>query len=343
MDFVNTVLVTGGAGFIGSHFVCSLVKRHPQWRIINLDNLDYCSNLRSLEAVEDSVNYTFIKGDICNPLLVNHIFATENINIVFHFAAQTHVEMSFKWPSKYHQANVEGTKILLKSAFEAGVEKFIYVSTDEVYGESLDKELDESSARRPNNPYSVSKAAAECLVLSYWERHMFPVIITRSNNVYGPRQYLEKVIPKFVSLLQRNNKCTIQGTSPQSRHFLFVDDAIEAFHTILARGVVGEIYNIGTDFEISIVELARQLIQMVRHVPHTELNDWLEFVPDRPMVDLRYPLNSEKLRRLGWKPAVSWEDGIRRTVKWYQANPDFWPNVKLEDRTSSYEPATKDQ
>uniref|UniRef100_A0AAY5K1E4 dTDP-D-glucose 4,6-dehydratase n=1 Tax=Esox lucius TaxID=8010 RepID=A0AAY5K1E4_ESOLU len=314
MDFVKTVLVTGGAGFIGSHFVCSLVNRHPTWRIINLDNLDYCSNLRSLEAVEDRGNYTFIRGDICNPRLVNHIFATENINIVFHFAAQTHVETSFIWPSRYHQTNVEGTQVLLKSAFEARVEKFIYVSTDEVYGESLDKEFDESSPRRPNNPYSVSKAAAECLVLSYWERHMFPVIITRSNNVYGPRQYLEKVIPKFLSLLQLNKKCTIQGTSPQSRHFLFVDDAVEAFHTILARGEVGEIYNIGTDFEISIVQLARQLIQMVRHIPHTELDDWLEFVPDRPMVDLRYPLNCQKLRRLGWKPAVSWKEGIRRTV-----------------------------
>ncbi|XP_041728035.1 dTDP-D-glucose 4,6-dehydratase isoform X2 [Coregonus clupeaformis] len=312
MDFVKTVLVTGGAGFIGSHFACSLVNRHPDWRIINFDNLDYCSNLRNLESVEEKENYTFIRGDICNPHLVNHIFATENIDIVFHFAAQTHVETSFVWPSRYHMVNVEGTRVLLKAAFEAKVEKFIYISTDEVYGESLYKELDETSPRRPNNPYSVSKAAAECLVLSYRERH--------------------KVIPKFVSFLQLNKKCTIQGTSPQSRHFLYVDDAIEAFNTILERGMVGEIYNIGSDFEISIIQLARELIKMVRHVPDAELDDWLEFVPDRPVVDLRYPVNCEKLWRLGWKPAVSWAEGIRRTVKWYQENPDFWPDVKAEDQ-----------
>ncbi|XP_031679984.1 dTDP-D-glucose 4,6-dehydratase isoform X3 [Oncorhynchus kisutch] len=324
MDFVKTVLVTGGAGFIGSHFVCSLVNRHPDWRIINFDNLDYCSNLRNLESVEENENYTFIRGDICNPRLVNHIFATESIDIVFHFAAQTHVETSFLWPSRYHMVNVEGTRVLLKAAFEA-------------------KELDETSPRRPNNPYSVSKAAAECLVLSYRERHKFPVIITRSNNVYGPRQYLEKVIPKFVSFLQLNKKCTIQGTSPQSRHFLYVDDAIEAFHTILERGTVGETYNIGTDFEISIIQLARELIKMVRHVPDAELDDWLEFVPDRPVVDLRYPVNCEKLWRLGWKPAVSWAEGIRRTVKWYQENPDFWPDVKPEDQPITFEPDTRDQ
>lgn len=341
MDFSTNVLVTGGSGFIGSHLVCSLVNRHPDRRIINLDNLDYCANPRSLEPVEDRNNYTFIRGDICNPCLVKHIFATENIAIVFHLAAKTHVESSFVSPSSYQRVNVEGTHVLLKAAFDAKVDKFVYISTDEVYGESLDKAFEERSPRRPSNPYSSTKAAAECLVLSYWEKYKFPVIITRSNNVYGPRQFTEKVIPRFVSLLQRNRKCTIQGTIPQSRHFLYVDDAVEALLTILERGVVGQIYNIGTDFEISIIQLAKELTKMVRDVPDTDLGDWLEFVAERPQVDLRYPINSEKMRRLGWKPAVSWAEGIRRTVKWYQENPDFWTDFTEDPK--NYDLYTKDQ
>nr|ACO09674.1 dTDP-D-glucose 4,6-dehydratase [Osmerus mordax] len=341
MDFCTNILVTGGSGFIGSHFVCSLVNRHPDWRVINLDNMDYCASARSLERFEERDNYTFIKGDICNPRLVNHIFATENIDIVFHLAAKTHVESSFVCPSTYHRVNVEGTRVLLKGAFDAKVAKFVYISTDEVYGQSLDKAFEETSPRRPTNPYSNTKAAAECLVLSYWEKYRFPVIVTRSNNVYGPRQFTEKVIPRFVSLLQNDKKCTIQGTRPQSRHFLFVEDVVEALFTILEKGIVGEIYNIGSDFEISIIQLARELTKMVRNVPDSDLGDWLEFVAERPQVDLRYPINSDKLRHLGWAPAVSWAEGIRTTVKWYQENPDFWE--EFTEQPISCEPHAQDQ
>lgn len=328
MGYNKTVLVTGGSGFIGSHLVIDLVNKHPDWRIINLDILDYCCSPKSLESVEDRLNYTFIRGNVCNSRLVNHIFKTENIDVIFHLAAKTHVESSFKNPSDFQHVNIEGTRVLLSAAHQAPHQprRFIYVSTDEVYGPGLDQIFDETSPVRPSNPYSATKAAAEYLVQSYWDKYKFPILITRSNNIYGPRQYTEKVIPKFINLLQRNQKCTIQGTQPKSRHFLFVDDAISAFLLVLEKGADGEIYNVGASCEIPIMQLARELIKMVKVVPDSELKDWIEFVPDRPQVDLRYPISCEKLQRLGWRAHISWAEGIRQTVKWYEDNPDFWPN-----------------
>ncbi|XP_030605744.1 dTDP-D-glucose 4,6-dehydratase isoform X2 [Archocentrus centrarchus] len=334
MDFSRTVLVTGGAGFIGSHLVCSLVHRHPEWRIINLDNLDYCCSPRSLESIENRTNYTFIRGDVCNSRLVNHIFNSEHIDIIFHLAARTHVEASFESPSAFQRVNVDGTRVLLGAAHQARhqPQRFIYISTDEVYGPSLDEVFDESSPVRPSNPYAATKAAAEYLVRSYWDQYKFPIIITRSNNIYGPRQYTEKVIPRFLTLLQMNKKCTIQGTLPKSRHFLFVSDAINAFLLVLEKGIVGEIYNVGTSCEIPIVQLARELVRMIKSVPESEVNDWLEFVPDRPRVDLRYPIKCEKLQQLGWRAEVSWAEGIRQTVKWYRDNPDFWSDISEDQQ-----------
>ncbi|XP_072251505.1 dTDP-D-glucose 4,6-dehydratase-like [Leuresthes tenuis] len=329
MDFKRTVLVTGGSGFIGSHLVCSLVNGHPEWRIINLDNLDYCCSPRSLESIEDRTNYTFIRGDVCNSRLVNHIFNTENIDVIFHLAAKTHVESSFKFPPTFQRVNVDGTRALLAAAHQARhqPQRFIYVSTDEVYGASLEEVFDESSPMRPTNPYAATKAAAEYLVRSYWDKYQFPIIITRSNNIYGPRQFTEKVIPRFLTLLQMNKKCTIEGTLPISRHFLFVSDAINAFRLVLEKGIVGEIYNVGTSCEIPIVQLAQELVRTVKNVPDSEVKDWLEFVAERPRVDLRYPIKCEKLQQLGWRAEVSWAEGIRQTVKWYQDNPNFWSDV----------------
>ncbi|KAM9328750.1 dTDP-D-glucose 4,6-dehydratase isoform 2-T2 [Pholidichthys leucotaenia] len=326
MNFSRTVLVTGGSGFIGSHLVCSLVHRHPEWRIINLDSLDYCCSPRSLESVEERTNYTFIKGDVCNARLMKYIFNSENIDVIFHLAAKTHVESSFEFPSSYQRVNVDGTRVLLAAAHQSQhqPQRFIYISTDEVYGPGLDEAFDESSPMSPSNPYAATKAAAEHLVRSYWDQYKFPIIITRSNNIYGPRQYTEKVIPRFITLLQMNKKCTIQGTLPKSRHFLFISDAIKAFLLVLEKGILGEIYNVGSPSEIPIVQLARELIRMVKNIPTPEVNDWLEYVPDRPRVDLRYPIKCEKLEQLGWSAEVPWAEGIRHTVKWYQDNCDFW-------------------
>lgn len=334
MDFNKTVLVTGGSGFIGSHLVCSLVSSYPEWRIINLDILDYCCSPRSLEEVKNRANYTFIQGDVCNPQLVNHIFNTKNIDVIFHLAAKSHVESSFECPSSFQRVNVDGTKVLLDAARRAQHQplRFIYVSTDEVYGTSLDEAFDEDSPLRPTNPYAATKAAAEYLVRSYWDNYQFPVIITRSNNVYGPRQFPEKVIPRFLTLLQKDKKCPIQGTLSMSRHFLFVSDAIQAFLLVLEKGTVGEVYNIGASFEIPIVQLAQELIMMVKNVTESEVNHWIEFVPSRPQVDLRYPIRSEKLQQLGWREETTWAEGIRQTVRWYHDNPDFWLDIKRDQQ-----------
>uniref|UniRef100_A0AAY4DNN8 dTDP-D-glucose 4,6-dehydratase n=1 Tax=Denticeps clupeoides TaxID=299321 RepID=A0AAY4DNN8_9TELE len=300
----KTVLVTGGAGFIGSHFIVSLAKRYPGWKVINLDNLEYCSCLRHLKGFDGTNNYQFIKGNVCDPLLINRLFAKGNIDIVFHFAAQTHVENSYLFPSRFMEVNAEGTRVLLAAALHAGIERFIYVSTDEVYGASIDEAFDESCPRRPTNPYSISKANAECIALSFWENHKLPVIITRSNNIYGPWQHYEKVIPRFISLLDENKQCTIQGSGLQSRHFLFIEDVVQAFFTVMDCGSVGEIYNIGTDFEIPITQLAKELVSMV---------------------------GPYKLHRLGWKPRVSWKEGIWKTIRWYEENPHVWPTSTLRD------------
>ncbi|XP_023651891.1 dTDP-D-glucose 4,6-dehydratase isoform X1 [Paramormyrops kingsleyae] len=323
--FSKCVLVTGGAGFIGSHVVVALVEKYPEWQIINLDKLDKCSSLKNVSAVEHSTNYKFVQGDVCDLYLINCLFETEDIDIVFHFAARSHVDDSFRCPMEFQSVNVEGTRVLLQAAHKAEVKRFIYASTDEVYGESTEQEHDEFSPRRPTNPYSTSKAAAESVALFYWNKYRFPVIVTRSNNVYGPNQYLEKVIPRFISLLEQNKKCTIQGTGLQSRNFLYATDATEAFLTVLERGDPGEIYNVGSDFELSIIQLARQLITLMKGTSIlTNPDDWLSFVKDRPHNDLRYPMNWDKLRRLGWKPRVTWQEGIRRTVDWYKENPEHW-------------------
>ncbi|KAM6286934.1 dTDP-D-glucose 4,6-dehydratase isoform 1-T1 [Spheniscus humboldti] len=337
--FEKRLLVTGGAGFIASHVVVSLVKNYPNYLIINLDKLDYCASLKNLETVSEKENYKFIQGDICEPDFIKQLFETEKIDIVLHFAAQTHVDLSFWHALEFTYVNVYGTNVLVAAAHEANVEKFVYVSTDEVYGGSTDEEFDESSPKRPTNPYASSKAAAECFVQSYWERYQFPVVITRSSNVYGPHQYPEKVIPKFISLLQQNRKCCIHGSGLQRRNFLYATDVVEAFLTVLKEGKPGEIYNIGTNFEMSIAQLAKELIHLIKKTSsESEMEHWMDYVKDRPTNDLRYPMNSEKMHNLGWRPKVPWKEGIKKTIEWYKENFHNWKNA---DKALEPFPATE--
>lgn len=327
--FAKRLLVTGGAGFIASHVVVSLVENYPNYLIINLDKLDYCASLKNLETISEKQNYKFIQGDICEPHFIKLLFETEKIDIVLHFAAQTHVDLSFWRTLEFTYVNVYGTHVLVTAAYEACVEKFIYVSTDEVYGGSIDEEFDEASPKRPTNPYASSKAAAECFVQSYWERYQFPVVITRSSNVYGPHQYPEKVIPKFISLLHQNRKCCIHGSGLQRRNFIYTTDVVEAFLTILKKGKPGEIYNIGSSFEMSILQLAKELIHLIKKTSsESEMEYWVDYVKDRPINDLRYPMNSEKMHNLGWRPKVPWKEGIKKTIEWYRDNFRNWKNVE---------------
>ncbi|XP_028584129.1 dTDP-D-glucose 4,6-dehydratase isoform X1 [Podarcis muralis] len=328
-DFAKRILVTGGAGFIASHVVVSLVEKHPNYMIINLDKLDYCASLKNLERVSERQNYKFIQGDICEPSFVKELFEAEKFDIVLHFAAQTHVDLSFWHKLEFNYVNVYGTCILVGAAYEANVEKFIYVSTDEVYGGSYNKEFDESSSKKPSNPYAASKAAAECIVQSYWERYQFPVVITRSSNVYGPHQFPEKVIPKFISRLQQNRKCCIHGSGLQRRNFLYASDVVEAFLTVMKKGQPGEIYNIGTSFEMSIAQLAKELIHLIKNTSsEAETEYWMDYVKDRPTNDLGYPMNSGKMHSLGWRPKVPWNEGIKKTIEWYQENFHNWKNAE---------------
>uniref|UniRef100_A0A8C0S1U6 NAD(P)-binding domain-containing protein n=1 Tax=Canis lupus familiaris TaxID=9615 RepID=A0A8C0S1U6_CANLF len=238
-------------------------------------------------------------------------------------------DLSFVRAFEFTYVNVYGTHVLVSAAHEARVEKFIYVSTDEVYGGSLDKEFDESSPKQPTNPYASSKAAAECFVQSYWERYKFPAVITRSSNVYGPHQYPEKVIPKFISLLQHNRKCCIHGSGLQTRNFLYATDVVEAFLTVLKKGKPGEIYNIGTNFEMSVLQLAKELIQLIKETSsESEMETWVDYVNDRPTNDMRYPMKSEKIQGLGWRPKVPWKEGIKKTIDWYRENFHNWKNAE---------------
>ncbi|KAM5181177.1 dTDP-D-glucose 4,6-dehydratase [Mantella aurantiaca] len=327
--FHKRLLVTGGAGFIASHMIISLVENYPEYLVINVDKLDYCASLKNLDSVSHQPNYKFLQGDICNVHFIKHLFEVEHIDVVLHFAAQTHVDLSFSDSFKFAYVNVYGTHTLISAAYEAGVGKFVYISTDEVYGGSLVEEFDETSPKRPTNPYASSKAAAESFVLSFWERYKFPVVITRSSNVYGPHQYPEKVIPKFISLLQRNRKCCIHGSGRQTRSFLYASDVVDALLTILKVGEAGEIYNIGSSFEISVSQLARELIKMIRHTSsETETEYWMDYVNDRPINDLRYVMKSEKMHSLGWRPKVHWKEGIEQTVTWYKNNFHNWKNAE---------------
>ncbi|CAN6573854.1 unnamed protein product [Malus baccata var. baccata] len=323
----KNILLTGAAGFIASHVCNRLIRNYPAYKIVVLDKLDYCSNLKNLNPSKSSPKFKFIKGDIGSADLVNFILLTENIDTIMHFAAQTHVDNSFGNSFEFTKNNIYGTHVLLEACKVTGqIKRFIHVSTDEVYGETDEDAVvgnHEASQLLPTNPYSATKAGAEMLVMAYARSYGLPVITTRGNNVYGPNQFPEKMIPKFILLAMQGKPLPIHGDGSNVRSYLYCEDVAEAFEVILHRGEVGHVYNIGTKKERRVVDVAREICQLFSLNPDT----YVKFVENRPFNDQRYFLDDQKLKSLGWSERTLWEEGLRKTMEWYVKNPQWWGDV----------------
>jgi dTDP-glucose 4,6-dehydratase len=327
---MRNILITGGCGFIGSNFINYIIKKYQDVYVINLDAMYYCASEFNVdrEIRESDVyknRYKLIKGNLCSYDLVNHIINDYYIEYVIHFAAQSHVQNSFEDALQYTKDNIVGTHNLLEVARKYGkLKKFIHVSTDEVYGESMIEKCEnkktEESILCPTNPYAATKASAELIAQSYYHSFNLPIIITRGNNVYGPNQYPEKIIPRFIKLLKENKKVTIQGDGSNVRAFIHVKDVVNAFDIILERGVVGEIYNIGSDDyeEYSVYQVAKMLIKKIKKIDDEgkcNYDDHIEYIEDRPFNDKRYYISNEKIKKLGWSIHENFDKGIDELIE----------------------------
>ena len=309
------LLVTGGCGFIGSNVVNYFLERYPDYNLINIDKLDYCA---STENVKESENYTFVHGNICDADLITSLLYEHNIDTIIHIAAQTHVDNSFGNSLQFTKDNVLGTHTLLECVKEYGkVTKFLHMSTDEVYGEvELEHTgCNEKSLLNPTNPYAATKAGAEFLCKSYVSSFNLPIVIVRGNNVYGPNQYPEKLIPKSIQHIINNEKCEIHGTGKTRRNFIHSSDVASAIDIVLHSGEIGEVYNIGSVNEFSVIEIIQKLLRIMK--PHVRFEDFVTYIEDRPFNDFRYAIDSTKLHNLGWKEDILFEEGIQATLDHY--------------------------
>jgi dTDP-glucose 4,6-dehydratase len=309
------LLVTGGCGFIGSNFINYYFHKNKDSNIINLDAMYYCASESNVnKEIQDSSRYTFIKGNLVSMDLVSYILKNFHITHIIHFAAQSHVQNSFDDSLRYTSDNIVGTHTLLEACRIYGkIKKVVHVSTDEVYGESTGDDLKhEGCVLIPTNPYAATKAGAELIAMSYIKSYKLPIVITRGNNVYGPNQYPEKLIPKFIQQLQNNEQVTIQGNGSAKRSFLHVDDTCSAFEIILDHGSIGEIYNIGTSDEYTVLEVAEILVKLLKGTE--SFQSYTRFIEDRPFNDSRYFISNQKLVELGWKIKIPFLEGIKKLV-----------------------------
>ena len=313
---MKTLLVTGGAGFIGSHFIKHILKKYENYKIINLDKLTYCANLKNLKEVEANPNYSFIQGDITDSALVDDL--AKKSDYIINFAAETHVDNSIKNPENFVKTNVYGTYVLLEAAKNNNVEKFLQISTDEVYGSIEIGKFSENSPLAPNSPYSASKASADMLARSYFKTYNLPILITRCSNNYGENQYIEKLIPHFINNLMNNKKIPLYSDGSNVRDWIYVLDHARALDNVLHKGKIGDIYNIGANEEKTNLEITKIILKQM-----AKTLDMVEFVEDRKGHDKRYAIDNSKIKSLGWKPEKSFNDGIIQTINWYVNNIDW--------------------
>lgn len=321
---MKKILVTGGAGFIGSNFINHILKNRGDIFIVNLDKLTYAGNLQNLKSVEDHKNYTFIKGDIVNDELVSYIFQRYEISHVINFAAESHVDRSILGSEIFFRTNVLGTNVLLENAKRFGVEKFVQISTDEVYG-SLGPEgqFEETTPLQPNSPYAASKAAADMMALAFYHTYQVPVVITRCSNNYGPYQFPEKLIPLMIINSLNNKKLPVYGDGLNVRDWIYVIDHNKAVEVVLDKGKIGEVYNVGANTEKPNIEIVKLLLNQVG-----KSEELIEYVKDRLGHDRRYAINSAKIKKeLGWGVEHTFEEAMKDTVHWYLKNEKWWKEI----------------
>ena len=318
----KTVLVTGGAGFIGSHFVRAVLNRHKKTRVINLDKLTYAGSLDNLRDVQDDPRYEFVLGDIRDAALVHRLLA--GVQGVVHFAAETHVDRSIHDAGEFVLTNVHGTYTLLDAlrAFPA-VELFVHVSTDEVYGSRTGRAARETDPFAPSSPYAASKAAGDHLARAYRATYGLPTIVLRPSNAYGPGQFPEKLVPLFLANALEGRPLPVYGDGLNVRDWLYVEDLVRAVEAAVLRGRCGSAYNVGGGCELTNIEVARRVLEAVG-APR----ELVQFVPDRPGHDRRYAMDSGLVRALGWEPLTPFAEGLKKTARWYAANRSWWRKVR---------------
>ncbi len=328
----NTILVTGGAGFIGSNFIHYWLRRYPEDKVINLDLLTYAGNLDNLKDIENNSNYKFVHGDICDTNLVDDI--VKEVNLIVHFAAESHVDRSIMNSADFIRSNVEGTRVLLDAARRHNI-RFHHISTDEVFGDlgPNDPLFNESTPYNPRSPYSASKAASDYLVRAYFHTHKLPITISNCSNNYGPYQFPEKLIPLFVTNLIEGKKVPLYGDGQNIRDWLYVEDHCRAIDLIVHKGRIGETYCVGGGTEKTNLEITKAILKLMG-----ASEDMIEYVKDRPGHDRRYAIDFSKIKNeLDWEPQVKFEEGLAKTVNWYKENKKWWRRIKSGEYQKYYD------
>ncbi|MGD0355267.1 MAG: dTDP-glucose 4,6-dehydratase [Dehalococcoidia bacterium] len=327
------ILVTGGAGFIGSNFIRLLLQEKPQWVVVNFDKLTYCGNLENLKDIQGEKRYRFVHGDIANKQAVDTLLAEDHFDAIINFAAESHVDRSILDPSPFMRTNIEGTMVLLEGANKYQIKKFVQVSTDEVYGSISRGSFSELSNLSSGSPYSASKAAADLLCLAYWNTYKTPVSITRCTNNYGPYQFPEKLIPLAISNVLEGKAIPVYGDGLNVRDWIYVEDHCRGLLAVLEKGKPGEVYNIAGSSEKTNLDIVQTLLKQLG-----KKQDMIEFVKDRPGHDRRYSLDDRKIRKeLSWKPLYNFDEAIKLTVNWYSENESWWQRIRTGEYLKYYE------